>query len=65
MAANSTQISILVRRENYLKVLGVSLTIRIDIDICLDWSDKRYLRDQCWKVEIYIPKVRKKICAVN
>jgi hypothetical protein len=42
-------------------MLGVSLIIQIGIYICLDWSDKRYLLEQWWKVERYTPKGRRKL----
>jgi hypothetical protein len=45
MEVNSTQASLLIRKEKY-QVLGVSLNIQISINICLDLSDKRYLLEQ-------------------
>jgi hypothetical protein len=46
MAGYSTQASILIRKENYLKVLGVRLLIQIGINICLDLIIKRFLPEQ-------------------
>jgi hypothetical protein len=64
MAASSTQGSKLVRRQNYQR-LEVILNVQIGNNISLGLSNIRYLFEQCWKVEKYIPKVRRKICAVN
>jgi hypothetical protein len=43
----------------------VEVSIQIGNNKCLDLGKKGYLLEQCWKVEIYIPEVRKKFCAVN
>jgi hypothetical protein len=32
--------------------------------MCLDLGNNGYLLEKCWNVEIYILKVRRKICAV-
>jgi hypothetical protein len=64
MTANSKQ---LVGRENYQ---GLEVTLNVQIDntcnmLCLDLGNKGYLLKQCLEVEKYIPKVHRKICAVN
>jgi hypothetical protein len=38
---------------------------QIGKNICLVLGNKRYLLEQCWKVQIYIAKVCRKICTVN
>jgi hypothetical protein len=67
MAENPKQAStcILVRRENYY---GLGVTSSLNIlnyihigKICLDLGNKRYLLEQCWKVEKNISKAKKKI----
>ena len=48
----------------YGKLLRANL--QIGNKICLDIGNKRDKLEQCWNVEKYIPKMRKKnICAVN
>jgi hypothetical protein len=37
----------------------------VDKIICLELGYKRYLLEQFWKVEKYIPKVCRKTCTVN
>jgi hypothetical protein len=43
------------------KLLRVNL--HIGIKICLDIGNKRYMLEQCWNVEKYIPKMCKKYIA--
>jgi hypothetical protein len=42
----------------YGKLLRANL--QIGNKICLDIGNKRYMLEQCWNVEKYIPKMRKK-----